>query len=72
MTAHRDSITLTVLALLVYILALLYCQPHRTEPDHVAPDEIKRKMVYHGPNNVYFVDWEDRVYFYREGKRIFI
>jgi hypothetical protein len=72
MTAHRDSILLTALALLVYVMCLLYCQPAREPSSHVAPEDLKRKMAYHGKQNVYFVDHRDRVYFYREGKRIFI
>lgn len=62
---------LIVLALVGLIL-LAYAYMARQAPmDHVADDEYKRIMRKHGISSLY-EDYEGRMYFYRDGRKIYI
>ena len=62
---------LIVLAIVSLIL-LAYAYMARQAPmDHVADDEYKRIMRKHGITSLY-EDYEGRMFFYRDGRKIYI
>ena len=62
---------LIVLAIVSLIL-LGYAYMARQAPmDHVADDEYKRIMRKHGISSLY-EDYEGRMFFYRDGRKIYI
>ena len=62
---------LIVLAIVVLIL-LAYAYMARQAPmDHVADDEYKRIMRKHGISSLY-EDYDGRMFFYRDGRKIYI
>ena len=65
-----------ILVCAAFILLMVYratVPPTIREIDHhIASDALKKKIIYHGSENSYFLDYQDRVFFYRNGKKIFI
>ena len=71
----RQSIGLIAFLIIIYVICLWCCHPSATsarEDDHVASPTLKRLIAYHGNGNQYFTNSNNRTFFYRNGKKIFI
>lgn len=65
-------IDLLIVLLIVTLLLLGYRYMIRQAPkDYVADDEYKRIMRKHGITSLY-EDYENRLFFYRDGKKIYV
>lgn len=72
MKPDRQSVVIVIFLIIVYVLCLCVCHSLQAADDHVASPALKRLIAYHGKQNAYFTGWDNRTYFYRNGRKVFI